>query len=44
LCSTPSAVLGNFDGKYKQGVFHVHDVISGEGGICIASTERISID
>ena len=45
LCSAPSAVLGNFDGTYADGVFHVHNLlISENAGLCIADTERIIVN
>lgn len=44
LCSAPSATLGNFDGNYADGVFHVHDLRIGDGGLCVADTERIIVN
>ena len=45
LCSAPSAVLGNYDGNYAEGVFHVHDFhISENGGLRISETERITVN
>jgi hypothetical protein len=45
LCSAPSAVLGNFDGDYADGVFRVHDFLIGENGnLRISVTERFSVN